>query len=111
MVWAANAERTPPAQYTTTGASLSGSRPSTWNSRLPRGRCTPPGTAPCSYSSGSRTSRKIDVSSLVAASSASTSVIDALAAFNRSLGLGMGQTPTLGTVLLQVKPYQCAQHS
>ena len=40
MVLAANAERTPAAQYTTTGRDLSGIRPSTWNSSWPRGRCT-----------------------------------------------------------------------
>ena len=41
------------------GAALSGSLPSTWNSRWPRGRWTASGMAPCSYSSGSRTSRKV----------------------------------------------------
>ena len=32
MVFAAKADRTPAAQYTTTGADLSGILPSTWNS-------------------------------------------------------------------------------
>ena len=38
------------------GAVLSGTRASMLLSRLPRGMCTAPGMAPCSYSSGSRTS-------------------------------------------------------
>ena len=39
---AANAERAPPAQCTTMGVARSGTRFSTWPSRLPRGMRTAP---------------------------------------------------------------------
>src|SRR5579875_2935529 len=86
------------------GASLSGSLPSTWNSRFPRGRWTAPAIAPCSYSSGSRTSRKIALSTRRAASSGSISVMAALAAFSRSRGLGIGPPSSDGRIA--IKPYQ-----
>src|ERR1700733_6391939 len=77
------------------GAPLSGSLPSTWNSRWPRGRCTAPGRAPCSYSSGSRTSRKVTPppSSRACASAWSTSRMDFLASFSRSRGVGTLEPP------------------
>src|SRR5581483_10908395 len=55
-VFAANAERVPPAQYTTSGVARSGTRLSMFDSSCPRGMCTATGIAPCAYSSGSRTS-------------------------------------------------------
>src|ERR1700733_8678388 len=71
------------------GAPLSGSLPSTWNSRWPRGRWTALGRAPCSYSSGSRTSRKVTPppSSRACASAWSTSRMDAFASLRRSRGV------------------------
>ena len=73
---------------------LSGSLPSTWNSKAARGRCTAFGMAPCSYSSGSRTSRKVTPppSSRACASDCPTSRMDALASFNRSRGVGTNRT-------------------
>src|SRR3984957_11363854 len=72
------------------GAALSGSLPSTWNSRWPRGRCTALGMAPCSYSSGSRTSRKVVPPSarIRSAAGGSTSRMDFFASFRRSRGVG-----------------------
>ncbi len=87
---AANAERTPEAQWMTTGASLSGSLDSTEVSSVPRGMCNAPGIAPCSYSSGSRTSSTIAPLRLASSASAvSTSWISAFVAANRSRKLGM----------------------
>ena len=65
-------------------------RPSTEVSRVPRGMCTAPGRAPCSYSSGSRTSR-ITVGPVAISSSAaagSTSRMDDLALASISLNVG-----------------------
>ena len=66
--------------------------------------------APCSYSSGSRTSRKTALFSLVTAASGSISWISALAALSRSLGLAMGVSVS-GRSFREVKPYQRAQDS
>src|ERR1700729_1055172 len=99
------------------GAALSGSFPSTWNSRWPRGRCTALGSAPCSYSSGSRTSRKVTPppSSRACASAWSTSRMDLLASFSRSRGVGTieppGRTSPLYGWRQRVKHYQRGQHS
>ena len=90
MVSAAKADRTPPAHMTSTWADLSGIRPSIEDSRLPRGRWTEPARAPCSYSSGSRTSRRI-VPGRASSASASSVVISrmaALAAASISLKVG-----------------------
>ena len=100
------------------GAALSGSLPSTWNSRWPRGRWTASGRAPCSYSSGSRTSRKVTPppSSRACASAWSTSRMDFLASFSRSRGVGTleppGRTsPSFHGRYQKVKHYQRGQHS
>src|SRR6476469_2143805 len=74
-----------------TGASWSRTRPSTWLSRWPRGMWTAPGSAPWSYSSGSRTSRTTVPVTLrrSSASAGSTSVIRALVWARRSRKLAM----------------------
>src|SRR5262245_27761463 len=77
-----------------TGADLSEMRPSTELSSVPRGMWTAPGIAPCSYSSGSRTSSTTApgcrrISSAVAVS---TSRISDLAAASSSRKLGIGAT-------------------
>ena len=69
---------------------------SIWDSRWPRGMCSAPGRAPCSYSSGSRTSSRTvpgrrRMSSAVAVS---TSRISLLALANRSRKLDMVEKPT-----------------
>src|ERR1700682_3436232 len=94
MVWAAKAERVPPAQYTTTWLDLSGIRPSTEVSSVPRGMCTAPGRAPCSYSSGSRTSRTTVGPAAIssAAAAGSTSRMDDLALASISLNVGTAIT-------------------
>src|ERR1700733_2435548 len=99
------------------GAPLSGSLPSTWNSRWPRGRWTALGRAPCSYSSGSRTSRKVTPppSSNACASACSTSRMDAFASLRRSRGVAklyLRVAPSRPYGLLRrVKHYQRGQHS
>src|SRR5271156_1957209 len=86
------------------GADLSGSLPSTWNSKWPRGRCTALGRAPCSYSSGSRTSRNVTPppSSRACASAWSTSRMDFLASFSRSRGVGTLEPPGRTRPLLRL---------
>ena len=103
------------------GRDLSGMRPSTENSSWPRGRCTAPGMAPCSYSSGSRTSRNTTRSSSSSGctSSACASRIAALASFNNSLAVATDITTfrlaSVGAArrlrCCRCKPYQGGQHS
>src|ERR1700681_2867237 len=123
MVLAAKTERTPLAQYTTTGRDLSGIRPSTWNSRCPRGRWIAPGIAPCSYSSASRTSSSTTSSRRGCTSSPRTSPMADLAWFNSSRALATPSRPSgsragpsstfrrLRPGHLSHKPYQRGQHS
>ena len=94
MVWAANADRVPPAQYTTTWLDLSGIRPSTVVSRVPLGMWTASGSAPCSYSSGSRTSSTTVGLAAISSSACagSTSRTSALAAASISLKVGTAIT-------------------
>src|SRR3954452_5486349 len=74
----------------TTSAFLSSRRPSTWDSRCPRGMWIASGSAPWSYSSGSRTSRTIAPAAMrLAASAVSTSVISFLVALSRSRNVAM----------------------
>ena len=129
MVSAAKAERTPPAHMTTTWADLSGIRPSIEDSRLPLGRCTEPASAPCSYSSGSRTSRTI-VPAMAISSSASAVVISrtaalALASISLKVGTAVSSPRCVGgsggrspgpkaaswTALHRSKHYQRGRHS
>ena len=65
----ANAERAPDWHVTITGVARSGTTLSMRDSSKPRGTCTEPGIAPCSYSSSSRTS--ISTGASAPASSAS----------------------------------------
>src|SRR5918996_5157082 len=104
-VLAANAERTPLAQWMITGADLSVIRFSTELSSVPRGMWTAPGMAPCSYSSGSRTSsttapgRRRNSS----ASAVPTSRISDLVAASSSRKLGMGDPlDTIGVIAVNL---------
>jgi hypothetical protein len=74
-----------------TGADLSVIRFSTELSSVPRGMCTAPGIAPCSYSSGSRTSRTTAFGRRRSSSAwaVSTSRTSALVAASNSRKLGM----------------------
>src|SRR5665213_3094453 len=78
----------------TTWLVLSGMRPSTEVSSVPLGMWTAPGRAPCSYSSGSRTSRTTVGPAAISAAAAegSTSRMDDLALASISLNVGTAIT-------------------
>ena len=83
---------------------------------MARGRWTALGMAPCSYSSGSRTSRNVTPppSNSACASAWSTSRMDALAWFKRSRGVATLHLRVAPAVLgrpRMVKHYQRGQHS
>ena len=95
MVSEANAERTPPAHMTSTWADLSGMRPSIEVSRLPLGRWTAPAMAPCSYSSGSRTSSRMEPGRASSASASSVVISRMLALAAASISLKVGTAVSL----------------
>ena len=128
MVSVANADRAPPAHMTSTWADLSGIRPSMEDSRFPLGRWTAPASAPCSYSSGSRTSSTMVPGAVISASASAVVIsrMPALAVASISLKVGTAvsfpRTRQWGqpyfrpphrpwAALHRVKHYQRGQHS